>query len=180
MDMWRDADGNILAVGDYGYAVYFDGTACREMDNTGASLNALCGFGPSQVYAVGLGVVMHYNGSSWISIRENPQEILHDIWGTSPNNLYAVGDAGTVLHYDGATWQEMPSGVSDNLYGIWGASADSIFVVGAGGLIRGWNGSAWSTLISGTEFDLHDLVATQDGDIWVVGDNSTILRLRRD
>jgi hypothetical protein len=35
---------------------------------------------------------------------------LMSVWGTSSNDVYAVGSNGTILHYDGTAWSQMASG----------------------------------------------------------------------
>jgi hypothetical protein len=71
----------------------------------------------------------------WQQMDSGTTQILRDIWGTGPDNLYAVGDDGTVLHYDGNpehTWETIDL-VSDKLlFGVYGASTD-LYVTGHGG-----------------------------------------------
>ncbi|MBW1872574.1 MAG: hypothetical protein JRJ19_10940, partial [Deltaproteobacteria bacterium] len=43
-----------------------------------------------------------------------------DVWGTAPDDIYAVGFKGNILHYDGNSWTKMESGTEANLEGIWG------------------------------------------------------------
>lgn len=62
-------------------------------------------------------------------------ETLRDVWGSSENDVYAVGDYGTVIHYDGTTWSPVTSGTTLDLFGIWGSSKNNIFAVGREGLI---------------------------------------------
>jgi hypothetical protein len=66
---------------------------------------------------------------------------LVSVWGTSKNNVFAVGAKGTILHSSGnGLWVGQPSNVSVPLSGIGGASANSIYTVGAGGTILFNNG----------------------------------------
>ena len=60
---------------------------------------------------------------------------LYGVWGTGPNDVFAVGDSGTVLHYNGIAWNTMTSSVTTVLYGIWGSSFDNVFAIGASGKI---------------------------------------------
>ena len=32
---------------------------------------------------------------------------LHSVWGSSPSDVFAVGDNGTILHYDGTSWNRL-------------------------------------------------------------------------
>ncbi len=55
---------------------------------------------------------------------------LNAIWGTSPSDVYAVGDTGTILHYNGTDWSAEPSNTTGQLLSIWGSSPANIYVVG--------------------------------------------------
>jgi len=66
---------------------------------------------------------------------------LWGIWGSSKNDVFAVGGYydfnswifnSTILHYDGSAWSKMDSGtlIDTNLLGVWGSSATDVFTVG--------------------------------------------------
>ncbi len=40
------------------------------------------------------------------------QADLRAIWGSSPTDIWVVGEAPAALHWDGQAWNEMPFGVS--------------------------------------------------------------------
>lgn len=54
---------------------------------------------------------------------------LLDVWGTSDEDVWAVGSRGTVIHWDGAAWTDLPSGRKDTMRGIGGRSANDVFIV---------------------------------------------------
>jgi len=60
---------------------------------------------------------------------------LYGIWGTSPTDVFTVGDGGTILHYNGVEWESMSSGVYHRLLDVWGFSPKEVFVVGTWGQI---------------------------------------------
>ena len=49
--------------------------------------------------------LLHFNGQEWESIEFETRSELIDVWGTSPNSLWACGDNGLVIHYDGSNWE---------------------------------------------------------------------------
>ena len=57
---------------------------------------------------------------------------LFGVWGSSGNDVYAVGWGENVLHYDGYTWSEMESGTT-GLNDVWGSSSTDVFAVGGKG-----------------------------------------------
>jgi len=60
---------------------------------------------------------------------------LRGIWGSSANNIFAVGTFGTILRYNGNIWAGMTMPVSNDLYAVWGSSENDIFAVGNSGTI---------------------------------------------
>ena len=100
---------------------------------------------------------------------------LNDIWGSSADNVFAVGNGGTILHYDGSNWSGMSSGTSGYLYGVWGSSGDNVFAVGNGGTILHYDGSNWSAMTSGTIQGLNDVWGSSADDVFAVGWVGTIL-----
>ena len=42
---------------------------------------------------------MHWDGDEWESLDPGTSNgLLRDMWGSSPNDLYVVGDNGVILH----------------------------------------------------------------------------------
>src|SRR6185436_9563068 len=42
-------------------------------------------------------------------------------WGTSTDNVWAVGSGGTILHWNGMAWSFFDSGTTETLVDIWGS-----------------------------------------------------------
>ena len=40
----------------------------------------------------------------WVQMDSGTTNDLNGVWGTSADNVYAVGYGNTVLHYDGTSW----------------------------------------------------------------------------
>lgn len=99
---------------------------------------------------------------------------LSDVWGTSANDIFAVGSDGTIIHYDGNAWQTMES-TRENVYssqlkGVWGSSSTNVYAVGSHGTILHYNGSAWSLVYGGNEgFTYFDVWGSSASDVFVVG-----------
>ncbi len=98
------------------------------------------GTSPSDVYVVGGSTVLRFNGTRWDSVTVPPlgfstTQSLYDVWGTTANDVWFVGDKGALLHKVGPTVALEESGVVGSLRGIWGSSSSNIFVVGEGGVI---------------------------------------------
>jgi hypothetical protein len=72
---------------------------------------------------------------------------LRAIWGSSPSEVFAVGDSGTVLHFDGTSWTKLdfPFG-NVSLIDVHGSSASDVYAVGGGQLYR-YDGAVWSAFV---------------------------------
>jgi hypothetical protein len=91
-----------LAVGRGGTALRFDGTRWSALPAPfGApDLVSVRAFGGSQVYAVDAsGKVLRFDGVAWEAPLFTGAVSLADIDGTSPGDLWVVGDSGTALHW---------------------------------------------------------------------------------
>jgi hypothetical protein len=42
-------------------------------------------------------VVLHYDGAEWAGSSQSDRTLL-GVWGPSPGDVFAVGNAGTILH----------------------------------------------------------------------------------
>jgi len=54
---------------------------------------------------------------------------LSAVWGSGPNDVWAVGDNGTIVRWNGAVWSPVASGTTNDLLGIWGSGPDDIWAV---------------------------------------------------
>lgn len=75
-------------------------------------------------------------GTDWVIMDSKiTQEAVCSMWGSSANDIFAVGDAGTTLHYGGSSWSKLISGTASDIKSVWGASPNNVFAAGSNGLI---------------------------------------------
>ena len=146
--VWGTSASNVFAVGDNGTILRYDGSAWAPMNSATTSTDFRCVWGSAagDVFAAGnTSAVYRYDGNAgntWtetFSLVEYP----HDLWGSSDNNVYAVGgsDAKTIYRYDGNSWTrdifELPDILEPPEFprGVWGSSRNDVFVVGDNGMI---------------------------------------------
>jgi hypothetical protein len=80
-------------------------------------------FDANDIWFAGNGVI-HWDGNDFIPIaitqsvwRANQ---INKIWGTSPEDIYIVGNTGSIAHFNGAFWRKIESGTNLHFYDIWG------------------------------------------------------------
>jgi hypothetical protein len=134
--------------------------------------------GPTNAWAVGSagnpttfqidanGVALHWDGCTWTQSPLTISAGLHDVWGASPSDVWAVGAQGTALHWDGSTWSSSPTGTTSDLGALSGTSGSDVWAAGLGVAVH-WNGSAWSA----AAFPSTTSLAVFDGDIWAAAPN---------
>jgi hypothetical protein len=118
-------------------------------------LTGVWGASASDVWAVGYGTILHYNGTAWSSVAipaTGAASFLLSVWGSSASDVWAVGYettnfTPTILHYNGTTWSTVSSGVTQLLTSVWGTSASDVWVVGVVGTILHYDGSSWTVLL---------------------------------
>jgi hypothetical protein len=88
------------AVGDNSGVARWNGTSWVRMTGAPASdFQAVLAFGTSSVYAVSAGgSIFRFNGSTWQHL-EDFNVPLWDIVGTSPDDIWVVGEQGLIIHW---------------------------------------------------------------------------------
>ena len=131
------------------------------------------------VFAVGhYSDIVYYNGRTWFKRGTGIVSVFRGIWGSSENDVYAVGSeryvGSKICHYDGNTWSEIYGNkYLSGLFDIWGNSNTDIFVVG--GTILHYNGYIWSVMNRETESVLLGVWGSSGEDVFAVGQYGTIL-----
>ncbi|MFZ5947772.1 MAG: hypothetical protein ACOYU5_07365 [Stygiobacter sp.] len=123
--IWGDSPDNVWAVGSGGSSKTsiwkYNGTKWST-DNVARNIlpNGIWGFGKNIVWAAGNeGRIWTYNGVDWKQsiwfTKQNWDVGFEEIWGDSPNSIFAVGYADSantrhaeILKWDGKIWQEVP------------------------------------------------------------------------
>ena len=106
------------------------------------------------------------------------------IWGSSLNDIYAVGAAGSIYHNvddgDNDEWQKVSNDLTDDtLNGVYGTSEDFVYAVGDNGVILHKNADGWSKIDNDVSTEtLNDVWGNGDTNgLYAVGDDGTILYL---
>lgn len=75
-----------------------------------------------------------------------PGGFIYDIWGSSPNDVWAVVEGGfpRLWHYDGEDWEAWPEFFSSSFLSIFGFSTDNVWMGGGDGQIHHYDGNKWT------------------------------------
>nr|AYM52281.1 hypothetical protein [Stigmatella aurantiaca Sg a15] len=92
-------------VGDQGAVLRWESGVWSKIDfpSNAENLTSVIAFGRNSVYATTRsGKVYRYNGSEWNAYSPGENQPLKDIAGTSPEDLWVVGEQGKVFHWPSA------------------------------------------------------------------------------
>ena len=105
------------------------------------------------------------HGGTWTLMESGTTATLYDVWGSSENDVFAVGEGGTILHYDGSSWTPMNSSSTFDVEHIWGFSSDDVLATGGWELYH-YDGNSWSVFEDGLGV-LGDIWGTSFSDFFV-------------
>jgi len=189
----------------------------RVVDNVATLTLAVWGSSPDDVWLGGEPMPLDWDlsehapawrkadpggGVGWENVfvaRSTDRVTVRSIWGSGPNDVWAVGgDDDEVFNPDGTQsvvsrgrtfhassdgsggalqWKELDSQSSSILYAVWGSGPGDVWAVGRRGTIRRFKtgASRWETVSSPTTENLRGLWGSGPSDVWAVGDNGTLL-----
>ena len=134
------------------------------------------GMSATNVWAVGVrGVVLRFNGLSWVQAASGTTQRLRGIWGRSGSQVWMVGDNGTILYWDGFGFTAQASGTTESLTAIWGDSM-TVWAVGEKGTLLKRSGTTWTKVAIGTTNSLYSIWGSASNDIWAVGEGGMVCR----
>ncbi len=103
--------------------IYFP-TVCGSTDLTPYPSNAIFAFEDGKIWISSSGdkiaIVENRIQVDKFCLPSNVSMSINKIWGSSSNDLYAVGNNGNIAHYQNGVWSKIESGTTTNLNDIWG------------------------------------------------------------
>jgi hypothetical protein len=133
------------------------------------------------------GLILHYNGKSWVTQKRAPgAEEFFAVGLSSATSVWAVGTTASevatyIEHYNGAAWTQQPSpspGVASELRGVSAASKTNAWAVGdytsanfyEHPLLMHFDGSSWQLQsIPALDGFLFGVSALSASNVWAVG-----------
>lgn len=115
-------------------------------------------------------------GMEWAQSEVYALVSLHAIWGSSADDIWAVGDQGAMrrLRAGQKEWEIVPPVTNESLYAIWGTSATNIWAVGENGTILRYDGNTWKSERAAfppgkKKPKLTGIWGSGPDDVWIVG-----------
>jgi len=104
---------------------------------------------------------------------------LRAVWGSSDNDVWAVGDSGALVHFVGGQYKPVVSPTANPLHGLWGSGPNDIYAVGDRATVLHYDGQTWSRLpIAGGETGigaLNSVWGAGPDSVWIVGADGVVL-----
>lgn len=182
---------DLWMVGEKGRITHYDGGAFVEHQRpTTATLWGVWAASPNDVWAVGgtpgggLGapndLVFHWDGASWsqVPLPAPAGKSLNKVWGTSSQDLYAVGEAGAIWHKKGDTWvnEGDPPLAQGNLLTVYGCSATDVYAVGGSDVLHS-DGTTWTKVDVALSSAVNGVTCSPSGEVLITGFGGSKQRL---
>jgi hypothetical protein len=92
-------------------------------------LGAIWGTGPNDVFVVGWGTIVHFDGTTWTRQPNHSDSGIFAVGGTGPTEVFAVGSNRTIQRWNGKEWLLEHR---DRRAGLRAGSLQRLLVVGPG------------------------------------------------
>jgi hypothetical protein len=201
---WGSADDDVWAADKLGQGIaHYDGKDWSVFPVPGGGeISAGWSFSRDDAWASGEHGLLRWNGTAWVAAPSipgkratpapgggsvwaegndipTPGEQTTGIWGSGPDDVWAVGNA--VHHWDGKTWTDRTASVcpgvapeSSGFNKVWGSAADDVwlgFDGAKGPAAAHWDGTSWSSSVLLPEAP-RSLWSSGRDDVWSLGIDS--------
>lgn len=186
--VWGSSSEDVFVVGYGDRILHFNGSDWEFMElPVGDDLvwEDVWGASSSDVFVVGYEYAgsyparaAHYDGNEWsMMLVDDEWDRLFGVWGTAPDDVYAVGQYPCVFHYEDALWEvffDCVDGIDEEPYmsalnAVWGTSPDNIYVGDSENVWR-YDGEGWRADYTHPQLDANSIWGTGENDIYVAGD----------
>jgi len=177
--------------GSGAFVLHFDGTEWRRL-STGQNVDLwwVHAFPNGPVFLGGTaGTILRYEAGNFTEMATPSDATVFGIWGTTPDDLWAVGGKPTepgsafVWRWDGASWAA-PSGLPaipiNSWFKVWGRANDDVRIVGMDGAMLEFDGQSFSVPAAITNRRLLTVYAEPAGRWTAVGGSASAVVLEDD
>jgi hypothetical protein len=173
-DIFGTEDGQVWVAGRRGALHHFDGQHWSGIDpSTDEQLYELKGVASvgDEIWAVGVHGILRRQGGRWTAVSSGTDVDLFAAWGSSPDDVWVVGNLGVILHCrrDGCKEVRPPrrSPPRQPLWTVAGLGPNDIWAEGGEpGVGLHWDGKAWTEAALPSKRPLRKMVAAH-GELWL-------------
>lgn len=117
-----------------------------------------------------IAAALTWNGGDWTVVDAVlPPTTLISVWGSSSNDVYAVGSGAFIVHYDGVSWSSSRfPGEGATPVAVHGTAADDVFITSTLGEVHHYDGRTFAPVAGDGEIGALDLWANERA-VWLVG-----------
>lgn len=136
--VWPVSATEAYIVGTRGTILHWNGIALfDESIANNVIVSAVWGTLGGDVWIVGTGGLIYRKppGGAWTQVTSPTTTFLYWVFGTSANNVWAVGDFGVTLHFDGTSWKTVTVAATTSLRAIARVPGGGLRMVGHAGTI---------------------------------------------
>ncbi len=119
-------------------------------------------------YFDSVAAIAHWDGVSMTLSAQFADDIINDVWGSGPNDVYATGTPSTTWHWDGSAWTALP-GVPAGRH-ITGTGPNDVWLAAStgGAALLHFDGTTWSPVPGIASGGIGDLIALAPNDVWAI------------
>ena len=163
-DIWGIDENNVWAVGYIDLPsgssgiIKWDGINWQPFIASSGVKYGIYGFNETSIFVVGesanRGFVGIWNGINWTEYNYNYFYAkgdtiypLNEIWGSSPEDVWAGGKNGTLIHWNGTDWEKVQTEITGDITALYGISHDEIYLAAASvnySALYFYNGTNWN------------------------------------
>lgn len=163
--------------------LHYDGTAWTQLDTgeRNVDLWQVFGVGDTVFFGGSNGTILRYRNGAFDKIPTPTPDITFGLWGTSPDDIWAVGGQPTgspfIWRYRGGTSFEAQSGLPADLTtgAVWkvvGRSADDVWMSASRGHVLHWDGTSLVDEAVGTSSESLFSIGCSTAACFTVGTNT--------
>jgi hypothetical protein len=142
------------------------------------NVTALAGSGPTDIWAIDTGNLIHSDGSTWTGVNTGVNAAttpLNALSVLSPTSVWAVGNGGTVVYYNGNKWTSMTTNTTNNLHAVYAFSANEAWAVGDYITLHYLNGT-FTSINPNLNAPLRAVFGITPMNVYAAGDNDAIIQ----
>lgn len=125
-------------------------------------------------------VIVRWKDGNWAQFPlpeiDRDFRALFKVWGTGPDDVYAVGAKGVILHWNGSAWAQQGSGTGEDLISLFGVGDDIAIVGGRGnGILARKTVDGWDAQTLAGNPGFNGIWMAPDGTSWIAGNRGSLL-----